>query len=158
SNMIWRHEVGTDKNELIFEEKDELFNVGIGRSRDRKMLFIGSGAKTIDEFRYLPADSPTGEWKVLSPRREGHQYNAEFDNGEFYIVTNRDNAENFKVMHVSAADPSEKNWTDFIPYNPEVHINGIEFFKEYAVVAEKENGLEYLRVMDRKTRRAPARI
>jgi oligopeptidase B len=159
SDKIWRHEVGTaDKNQLVFEEKDVLFNVGVGRSRDHKMLFIGSGAKTMNEFRYLPADNPTGEWKVLSPRREGHQYNADFDSGEFYIVTNKDNAENFKVMHVAANDPSEKNWTDFIPYNADVHINGISFFKDYAVVVEKENGLEYLRVMDRKTKRAPERI
>jgi oligopeptidase B len=157
SDKIWRHEVGTDKNDLIFEEKDVLFNAGVGRSRDHKMLFIGSGAKTMDEYRYLSVDNPTGEWKVISPRREGHQYNADFDSGEFYIVTNKD-AENFKVVKAPLNDPSEKNWTDFIPYNAAVHINGIDFFKDYAVVSEKENGLEYLRVMDQKTRRAAARI
>jgi oligopeptidase B len=157
SDKIWRHEVGTDKNELIFEEKDVLFNVGVGKSRDNKMLFIGSGAKTMDEYRYLDADNPTGEWKVLSPRREGHQYNADFDSGEFYIVTNKD-AENFKVVKAPGSDPSEKNWKDFIPYNPAVKIDGINFFKDYAVVSELENGLEYIRIMDRKTRRASARI
>jgi oligopeptidase B len=157
SDKIWRHEVGTDKTDLIFEEKDVLFNTGVGRSRDKKMLFIGSGAKTMDEYRYLPADEPLGEWKVLSPRREGHQYNADFDNGEFYIRTNKD-AENFKVVKAPASDPTEKNWTDFIPYNADVKVDGIDFFKDYAIVSEVENGLEYLRVMDRKTRRASSRI
>ena len=157
SDKIWRHTVGTEKSDLVFEEKDLLFNTRVGRSRDRKMLFVASGAKTMDEYRYLTADNPTGEWKVLSPRREGHQYNADFDGGEFYIVTNKD-AENFKVMKTPAADPSEKNWTDFIPYNPAVKIDGINFFKDYAVVSEVENGLEYIRVMDRKTRRASSRI
>lgn len=157
SDKIFRHTVGTNDNDLVYEEKDVLFNTGVGRSRDHKMLFIGSGAKTMDEYRYLPADDPTGEWKIISPRREGHQYNADFDNGEFYIVTNKD-AENFKVVKAPLSDPSEKTWTDFIPYNPAIHINGIDFFKDYAVVSEKENGLEYLRVMDRKTRRAAARI
>jgi oligopeptidase B len=158
SDKIWRHEVGTDKYDLVFEEKDVLFNTGVGKSRDNKMLFIGSGAKTMDEFRYLAADNPTGEWKVLSPRREGHQYSADYDNGEFYIVTNRDNAENFKVMHVAAADPSEKNWIDYIPYNADIHINGIDFFKGYAVVSENENGLEYLRVIDRAAKKTSERI
>ena len=157
SDKVWRHTIGSDKNDLVFEEKDVLFNVGVGRSRDKKMLFIGSGAKTMDEYRYLPADEPLGEWKVISPRREGHQYNADFDSGEFYIVTNRD-AENFKVVKAPLSDPSEKSWTDFIPYNAAVHINGIDLFKDYAVVSEKENGLEYLRVMDRKSKRAAARI
>ena len=108
SDKVWRHTAGTDKNELIFEEKDVLFNTGIGRSRDRKMLFIASGAKTMSEDRYLSANNPTGEWKVISPRREGHEYSADFDNGEFYIRTNKD-AENFKVVKAPANDPGEKN-------------------------------------------------
>ncbi len=157
SDKIWRHTVGTDKNDLIFEEKDVLFNAGVGRSRDRKMLFIGSSAKTMREYRYLPADDPTGEFKVISPRREGHEYDADFDNGEFYIVTNKD-AENFKVVRAPLSDPSEKNWADYIPHNPAIKIEGISFFKDYAVVSELENGLEYLNVLDRKTRRAPFRI
>ena len=61
-------------------------------------------------------------------------------------------------MKAPASDPSEKNWTDYIPYNPAVKVEDINFFKDYAVVSELENGLEYVRVMDRKTRRAPARI
>jgi len=62
------------------------------------------------------------------------------------------------VMRAHASDPSEKNWTDFIPYNKDVHVESIDFFSGYAVVSEKENGLEYLRVMDRKTKRAPVRV
>jgi oligopeptidase B len=158
TDKIWRHTVGgKEADKLIFDEKDLLFNVGIGRSRDRKMLFIGSYAKTSREFWYLPSDDPTGEFKVVSKRREGHEYNADFNNGEFYIVTNKD-AENFKVVRTPLSDPGEKAWTDFVPYNPAVKVEDISFFKDYALVSELENGLEYLRVMDMKTRRAAARI
>ena len=157
SDKIWRHTVGTDKNELIYEEKDVLFNVGIGRSRDRKMLFIASNAKTMSEDRYLAADNPLGEWKVLSPRREGHEYSADFDNGAFYITTNKD-AENFKVVKAPGNDPSEKNWKDFIPYSSNVHIGEISFFKGWAIVSEKENGLEYLRVVNTKSHKVGERI
>ncbi|MFM9903376.1 MAG: S9 family peptidase [Pyrinomonadaceae bacterium] len=157
SDKIWRHTVGTDQNDLIYEEKDVLFNAGVGRSRDGKMLFINSSAKTMRESRYLAADNPTGEWKIVSPRREGHEYSADFDSGEFYILTNKD-AENFKVVRAPVTDPGEKNWKDFIAYNPAVKVEDINFFKDYAIVSELENGLEYLRVMDMKTRRAPQRI
>jgi oligopeptidase B len=158
SDKIWRHAVGTDQSDLVYEEKDVLFNVGVGRSRDRKMLFIGSEAKTMDEYRYLAADNPLGEWAIVSPRREGHQYKADFDNGSFYITTNGDGAENFKVMRAPATDPSEKNWKDYIPYSPDVHIGGVSFFKFRAVVSEKENGLEYLRVIDKLSPGKGARI
>ena len=111
----------------------------------------------MDEARYLAADDPTGEWKVLDPRREGHQYNADFDSGAFYITTNK-NAENFKIVTAPLSDPSEKNWKDFIPYSSDIHINGISFFKGHAVVSEKENGLEYLKVIDTKSRNEGERI
>jgi oligopeptidase B len=76
TDKIWRHEVGTNNSELIYDEKDVLFNVAVGRSRDKKMFFISSFAKTSNEYRYLPADNATGEFKVLTPRREGHEYSA----------------------------------------------------------------------------------
>lgn len=158
SDKIFRHTVGTTgPDTLLFEEKDVLFNSGIGRSRDKKMMFIQSGAATMSEYRYLSADTPLGDWKVLTPRREGHEHSADFDNGEFYITTNRD-AENFKVVRAPLSDPSEANWKDFIAHNPAIKIEGISFFKDYAVVSELEKGLEYIRVMDRKTRRADMRI
>ena len=157
-DKIFRHTVGkTGTDELVFEEKDVLFTVGVTRSRDKKMFFINSSAATMNEARYLSAEDPLGQWKVVTPRRENHEYVATFDNGEFYVLTNKD-AENFKVVKASANDPSEKNWTDFIPHNPAVKVDNISFFRDYAIVSELENGLEYLRVMDRKTRRAPARI
>lgn len=158
TDKIFRHTIGGgDADKLIFNEPDVLFGVSVGRSRDKKMLFIGSYAKTMREYWFLPADNPTGEFKLISKRREGHEYSADFDRGDFYIVTNKD-AENFKVVRAPLSDPTEKSWVDFVPYNPAVKVEGIDFFKDYAIVSELENGLEYLRVMDTKTRRAPVRI
>ena len=152
SDTILRHEVGTTgKDAVVFKEDNVLFNAGVGKSRDKQMLFISCYSKTSRESRYLPADQPLGDWKVISPRRPLHEYSADYDNGTFYFVTNRDGAENFKVMKAPASDPSEKNWTDYIPYNPAVKVDDIGFFKNNAVVSELENGLEYIRVIDKKT-------
>jgi|CXWL01.1.fsa_nt_gi oligopeptidase B len=157
-DKIFRHTVGTTgADDLVYEEKDVLFGVSISRSRDKKMFFMASGAATMNEVRYLSADTPLGQWKVISSRRDNHEYYATFDMGEFYILTNKD-AENFKVVKASAADPSEGNWKDFIAHNPAIKVDNISFFKDYAVVSELENGLEYIRVMDRKSKRADMRI
>ena len=157
SDKILRHTVGTNDDKLLFEEKDELFGVGVERSRDKKMLFIASHASTMREYRYLPADKPEGEFKVILPREKDHEYSADYYNGDFYITTNK-KAENFRVVRTPVSDPSEKNWTDFVAHNPAIKIDGIDFFKDYAVVSERENGLEYLKVLDLKTKRATARI
>ena len=157
SDNFWRHDIAANKNELLYNEKDKLFNIFGGRSRDKKMLFLTSFAKTLREVRYLPAENPTGEWNVITPRREGHEYSADFYGGEFYITTNKD-AENFRVVRAPVGDPNEKNWKDFIPHDPAIKIEDIDFFKDHAVVSELQNGLEYLKILDLKTKRKPTRI
>lgn len=147
SDKFWRHDVSANETEMIYEEKDVLFNIYAGRSRDGKYIFLDSNAKTMDEFRYVPADDPEAEPKLLIPREEDHEYSVDHYEGEFYITTNK-NAENYRVVKAPIKDPSEKNWKEFIAHDPEVMIEGIDFFKGYAVVSELENGLEYLRVID----------
>ena len=150
SDKFFRHVVGTDKSDLIFDEKDELFDLGATRSEDKKMIFLASFAKTSREFRYLPADKPSGEFKVVLPRQDGHEYEADYYGGQFYITTNKD-AKNFRVVTAPVSDPSEKNWKTFIAHNPDVKIDNLTFFANHLVVSEKEGGLNYLRVIDMKT-------
>ena len=153
SDKVWRHVVGSDTNDLALEEKSELFDVGVGRSLDRKVIFVGAYAKTSREFRYLPADNPTGTFKVVVPREDGHEYDVDHYEGQFYITTNK-GAKNFKVVTAPMSDPSEKNWTPFIPHTPTIKVEGLSFFKNHLVVSEREGGLHYLRVIDMKAKKS----
>lgn len=150
SDKFWRHMVGADKSDLLYEEKDELFDVAAGRSLDKKIIFLASYAKTSREFRFLPADNPTGSFKLILARQKDHEYDVDHYNGQFYITTNKD-AKNFRVVTAPVNDSSEKNWKPFIPHNPKVKIDGITTFVNHLVVSEKEGGLNYLRVIDMKT-------
>jgi len=127
--------------------------VGAGRSLDKKMIFMGSYAKTSREIRYLPSDKPASEFKIVIPRAEGHEYDVDHYNGQFYITTNR-NAKNFRVVTAPISDPSEKNWKPFIDHNPAIKIDGLSTFANHLVVSEKEGGLNYLRVIDMKTKQS----
>ena len=153
SDKFWRHVVGTEGNDLVFEEKDELFDLGAGRSLDKKVIFVGSYAKTSREIRYLPADQPTGQFKVVLPREFGHEYDVDHYEGRFYITTNR-GAKNFKVVTAPMNDPSEKNWKPFINHKPGLKIDGLSFFAHHIVVSEREGGLTFLRVIDMKTQQS----
>lgn len=157
SDKMWRHEVGSEKSDLVYEEKDVLYNLGTGRTRDKQIIIATSFAKTMRETRYIPADQPAADWKVVLPREKDHEYAVDHYDGEFYIVTNK-KAENFRIVRAPVADPGEKNWKDFVAYNPAVKIEDIDFFKDYAVVSEVENGLEYLRVIDLKTKKTSYRV
>ncbi|MBC7797037.1 MAG: S9 family peptidase [Pyrinomonadaceae bacterium] len=154
SDKFFKHEIGTTKSDLLYTEKDELFDIGAGRSRDKKMIFVASYAKTSTEFRYLPADKPNVELKIVLPRRENHEYSVDYYNNDFYIRTN-DKAKNFRVAKVAVNDAAnETKWQEFIAHNLKVKIEGVDFFDDYAVVSERENGLEFLRVIDLKSNKS----
>jgi len=152
-DKVWRHGVGNEKSDLMFEEKDVLFNVNVRRSLDKKMIFMNTSSKTSHESRYLSADHPEGEFKIVLPRQDGHEYSVDHYQGLFYIITNKD-AKNSRVVTAPISDPSEKNWKPFIAHDPKIKIERIVFFAGYMVVAEKEGGLDYLRVIDAKTKQS----
>jgi oligopeptidase B len=152
-DKFWRHAVGAPASDLLYDEQNELFDVGASRSLDKKVIFLASYAKTSTEMRYLPADAPAASLKVVLPREADHEYDVDHYNGLFYITTNK-GAKNFKVVTAPMSDPSEKNWTPFIEHNPAVKISGVTFFASHIVVSEREGGLTQLRVMDPKTRQS----
>ncbi len=153
SDKFWRYELETNKSELLYEEKDVLFNVYCRRSRDNKIVFLDSTAATMDEYYYVPADKPKTKLKLILAREKGHEYSVDHYKGEFFLTTNK-NAENNRVVRAPVADSSEKNWKEFIPHNPSIKVEGVDFFEGYAVVSEIENGLEYVRVMDLRSQKS----
>ncbi|HEX3250579.1 MAG TPA: S9 family peptidase [Pyrinomonadaceae bacterium] len=150
SDKFFRHVLGSDKSDLIYEEKDELFDIGVGRSLDNAVIFLESAAKTSTEVSYIRADDPNGTLKVILPRQPDHEYDVDYRNNLFYIRTNK-GAKNFRIVTAPVNDPSEKNWKEFVVHRPEVKLDGISLFADHAVLSEWENGLQQLEVVDFKT-------
>jgi oligopeptidase B len=150
SDKFFRHVLGSEKSDLVYDEKDELFDLGVGRTLDGAMIFVHAFSKTSNEARYLRADDPNGTLKVILPRQPEHEYDVDYRDNLFYIRTNK-GAKNFRIVTAPVNDPSEKNWKEFIAHRPEVKVDGITLFANHAVLSEWENGLEQLEVIDFKT-------
>jgi oligopeptidase B len=150
SDKFFRHLLGSDKNDLIYDEKDELFDIGVSRSRDKAVIFLEAFSKTSTEARYLRADDPNGTLKVILPRAPEHEYDVDYRNNLFYIRSNK-GAKNFRIVTAPVSDPSEKNWKEFVAHNPAVKLEAISLFVDHAVLSEWENGLQQLEVIDFKT-------
>jgi oligopeptidase B len=150
SDKFFRHVLGTDKNDLVYEEKDELFDIEVGRSRDKEIVFLHAFSKTSTEARYIRANEPNGTLKVILPRQPEHEYNVDHRNDTFYIRTNK-GAKNFRIVTAPVNDPSEKNWKQFVAHRPAVKLDDISLFANHVVLSEWENGLEQLEVIDFKT-------
>jgi len=149
-DKFFRHVLGSDQSELLYQENDELFDIGVQRSRDKAVIMLAAYSKTSTEFRYIPANNPNAAWKVILPREANHEYDVDYRDGLFYIRTNK-GATNFRVVTAPMSDPTEKNWKEFVEHRPAVKIEGVDLFADHAVLSEWENGLEQIEVIDFKT-------
>lgn len=152
-DKFFRHVLGSDKSDLIYEEKDELFDIGSGRSRDKAIIFLGAFSKTSTEIRYLPANKPTAEPQMILPRQPDHEYDVDHRGDLFYIRTNK-GAKNFRLVTAPVSDPSEKNWKELIPHRPAIKVERIDLFADDLVLSEWENGLQKIAILDFKTNKS----
>jgi oligopeptidase B len=145
SDTLWRLRLG-GKPEKIQEEKDALFNLGIGRTKDRKFLVLGSYATDTWETRILESGRPSGAFRPVLGRQKGHKYSVDHRDGLLYIRTNKD-AKDFRMVTAPVDDPAPANWKPFLEARKGVLLNGVELFKDFAVASEKIDGLVHLRAL-----------
>jgi oligopeptidase B len=151
SYQVYRHTAGSaGPDPLIYEEKDELFDVYAGKTRSKAFLFLISASHTTSETRYIPADQPLAEWKVLAPRQQDVEYYPDH-NGDFFYIRVNDTGRNFRLVKVRVSDPSKKNWQEVIPHRADVMLDDTDFFKNHYVLYEREKGLPQIRVSDLRT-------
>ncbi len=147
---LYRHTIGTKDDALVFEEKDERFNIGVERTRSGAYLLLSSGSHTTSEVQFLDAKSPAGNWKMIAARRQDHEYDVDHHGSEFLVRTN-DKGRNFRLVSAPVSDPSEKNWKELVPHRADVMLAGIDAFKDFYVRMEREHGLPELTVVDFKS-------
>ena len=147
---LLRHKLGATSHDLVYEEKDEAFSIGVGRTRSRAYLVLGIGSLTTSEARFLEAGKPTGEWKLVAPRVNEQEYDVEHHGDRFYVRTN-DRGRNFRLAWAPVNDPRRENWTEVVPHRPDVMLEGIDCFKDHYVLYEREKGLPQFRVTDLRT-------
>lgn len=150
SYQAHRHVLGGEADELLYEEKDGIYNLGIYRSSDRKVLFVYSGSFETTEIQYLMTDKPAGSLQMMYPREEGHEYYPDLRDGMLYIRTNKD-AKNFRLVSVPLNDLAMKNWKEVLPHRAKVKLEDVSLFKNHAIFTERENGLTHLKAHDFRT-------
>lgn len=147
SDQLWRLDLKAGRPELVHEEKDELYRMAVGRTKDRRFLLVECQSTDTWEARYLATTTPKGAFKVLLPREKGHKYDMEHREGLFYIRTNK-GAKNFRLVKAPVATPDPKHWKEVLPHRADVLLEGLEPFRDFLVVSEKSQGLNRFRIFD----------
>ena len=146
--QVYRHTAGTSgSDKLAYEEKDEKFDVYAAKTRSKAYIVLFSASHTTSEARYLPAGEPAAEWKVMQPRKQGVEYYPDH-NGNFFYIRVNDTGRNFRLVKAPVTDPRSQNWQEVVPHRANVMLEDTDFFKNYYVLSERENGLPQIRVTD----------
>lgn len=145
-HQLWRHRLGTPQadDQLVFEEPDERFFLGVDRTRDDRMVLLQLESKVTTEWWWLDADEPGGEFTVIHPREQGLEYSADHHEGRFLIVTNADEAYDFKLVETPVAAPGRENWRDVVAHRPGTRLDGIDVFANHLVMLERHEATQRL--------------
>jgi oligopeptidase B len=146
--QLYRHELGRLPTEdtLVYEETDERFNIGAGRTRDDRYILLESSSHTTTEERFLPADRPSGAWTLIAPRRDEIEYYADHRNGRLYIRVN-DKGRNFRLVTTLVETPSPEHWEELIPQRADAMLEEVDLFAGFCAVWERRQGLQHVRVV-----------
>jgi oligopeptidase B len=156
SYRLYRHTLGANgADAFLYEESDERFRIEIDRTRSGAFLLLTAASHTTSEVRFLPADQPQSEFRLVAFREDTHEYYVDHHPGTdttrpggiFYVRTNS-GGRTFRLMTVGIEDSRRKFWREFIPNRPDVMLAAAEAFQSHLVLFEREDGLPYLRVVD----------
>ena len=148
SSSVYRHVLGTPTSDdvEVFHEKDDTFGTYVTKSKSDKYIIIGSYSTVSSESQYLDADNPTGEFTMIQPRERDLEYSVSHFGGHFYLLTNKGNATNFKLMKTPISKTSKENWVDVIPHREDTLLEDFSIFKDFLVLEERTNGLNKIRI------------
>ena len=145
--QLWRHRLGAPHSEdvLVYQDDDERYNLGAGRTRDDKFLVLESASHTASESWVLPATEPEGNFTLISARKDDHEYSVDHRNGRWFIRTN-DRGRNFRLVTAPEATPGPEHWTELIAHRDNVMLEDVDMFAAFFIACEREDGLPKLRL------------
>ncbi|MFO7561922.1 MAG: S9 family peptidase [Enhygromyxa sp.] len=141
-HRVHRHTLGDDPSAdaLVYEESDETFEVGIGKTTSREYVIIHSYQTLGDEVRLLDADAPDSAPWLVQPRERGLEYEVDHANDTLYIRTNLD-APNFRLVEAPVEQPGKQNWRERIGHREQVLLEDFELFADHLVLVARRAGL-----------------
>ena len=145
--QIYRHILGTDSKTdvLVYEEKDEKFSAGVGKSITDKYIMLYSYSSTTSEMQWIDADKPLDKPSLFLPRKQGHLYEISHHANGFYILSN-DQATNKRILVSASAPTSLESCQELVVHDPKTLIEGISVFKNFLLIEERTNGLRKLKL------------
>ena len=148
NDKIFKHKIGDAlvNDKLVFHETDETFYTNVSKSKSNKFIIISSSSTLTSEFQFLSSNKPDDQFTLFNKRERGVEYSISHFENHFYIITNKNDAFNYKLLRTELKNTSSENWIEVIEHRENVLIEGIDIFKDFLVVSERFNGLNRINI------------
>jgi oligopeptidase B len=146
--QLWRHRLDAPAagDDLVYEEPDERFHLGVDRTKDGTFILLELSSKITSEVHAIAADRPQSAARIIEARRQGIEYQVEHHGDTFLLLTN-DEAENFRLVATPVSAPGRSHWSEIIAHRQEVRLEGIDVFHRHLVSYERIDGTPRIRVI-----------
>jgi oligopeptidase B len=150
SKRVKKHVLGTpaSADKLVYEEKDDSFYMGVGRTSDDKYICIYLQSTVSNEQRCTSAARP-GHFTVVAPREREFRYEADHVGNRWIIRTNFQGAKNYKLMQVADADAARGRgrWRDLVPHSEDVFIESFRPMNSFIAIEQRSGGNKHIRLL-----------
>lgn len=148
--QVWRHRLGTRQADdtLVYEEQDSGWFTHLHESTSGRFCVIAGGDHETSEQRLIDLASPEAPPRLVAAREEGVQYSLADRGDELFILTNADDAIDFKIVTAPLSSPERNNWRDLIPYRPGIYIIDLDLYAGHLVRLERANALPSIVIRD----------
>lgn len=138
---VYRQAFDAAEPELVYEEADDGFFLGVGKTEGDSWIVVSANDHTTSEMRVIDADDPAAQPLLVAERRTGVEYDLTEAGGEIWVRTNLDDAVDFKIMKAPLDDPRHENWEDVIAHRPGTLVLGMDGYRDWLVRMERSDAL-----------------
>ena len=155
TDSLFFHKLDTKSNKdvLIYREKDKEFNLSISLSRTKTRLFLQISKTESNEFRILDLEKNDSSLTIFHKRKNKHLYYVDDSPEEFFILSNKNNQKNFALYKAPLSTKDEKNWKCIVRHNENELLEDFQIFKNKIVLESRKNGLPQLAIINRNNNR-----
>lgn len=134
--------------EIYHEQSDEFF-LSIDKTMSGAYILIQLSQSETSEVHFFKSDAGLNPSLTLIHAREaGLEYDVDHRGDDFYIRTNADGAEEFKIVKAPITNPSKENWVDVVGARDDGTITGLICYQNFFVRKQRHNALGEIIVSD----------
>ena len=152
SNKVYRHKLGDAQSNdfLVYEEKDDEFNLSISKSRTNKYIYINSGKTESNELWLIDIENLLENPECVLRRSDKHLYYVEDTPEGFFALSNKDERINFCLLKFKESDfENFSNWEVLIEHNEKRLLEDFICFQDFLFLDIREDGLPKILKLNR---------